>query len=193
MTTQLHFLIRHNKMAFPQISSFASREEAEAAVPEGHETTVVSTPEELATLSAAWLAMVYNKVSEKPVRKFETHAVAVERTWKALNGATLLPVADEGLKQPAPPATTEEHDVAKVAKKEKTERAEKAPRGRKSSYAEDAKITILAEKNPKREGTNAHARFAMYRSGMLVKTFLEKGGTGADLAWDAKHGFIKVE
>lgn len=68
-----------------------------------------------------------------------------------------------------------------------------APRGRKATFDGDCKITVLVSGNPKRAGTAAHDRFGYYRTGMKVSTFIEKGGTHLDLAYDVKKEFIKVD
>jgi hypothetical protein len=56
---------------------------------------------------------------------------------------------------------------------------------------ENSTIQLLKE-NPKRSGSEAHQRFALYRSGMTVGEFLKLGGTKNDLRWDTKHHFIKI-
>jgi len=77
------------------------------------------------------------------------------------------------------------------------ERGAKAPkatpkRGRAAKYPDDAKITLLAKENPKREGSKAHKKFALYETGMTVGEFIAKGGNLADVAWDARKNFISV-
>ena len=64
-------------------------------------------------------------------------------------------------------------------------------RGSKKWPATD-KITVLVEENPKRTGGKAHARFALYRTGMTVDEFVSAGGTYADLQYDSDHKFISV-
>jgi hypothetical protein len=59
-------------------------------------------------------------------------------------------------------------------------------------------IQLLATSNPKKPGTKAHARFALYKGAKNVGEYLDKVEAAgfqrkeglADLAWDAKHGFI---
>jgi hypothetical protein len=68
--------------------------------------------------------------------------------------------------------------------------AAKKERGRPSAYPLDSKITVLVDKNPRRGA--AAKRFDLYRSGMLLGTFLEKGGERGDVLWDVRHGFISV-
>ena len=77
-------------------------------------------------------------------------------------------------------------------KKAKAPKAEGSTRGRSRAFGDDAVITVKAEKNPKREGSKGHAAFALYKSGMTVKSFLAKGGRTMDLGYDVKHGHISI-
>ena len=54
-------------------------------------------------------------------------------------------------------------------------------------------ITLLATANPKRPGSAAHRRFALYRTGMTVAAFVAAGGQRIDVAYDAGHGFIRLD
>jgi hypothetical protein len=56
---------------------------------------------------------------------------------------------------------------------------------------ENSTIQLLKE-NPKRSGTKAHERFALYESGMKVTEFLKLGGTKNDLRHDTERHFIKI-
>lgn len=64
--------------------------------------------------------------------------------------------------------------------------------GRKSAFADDAKITVVSKENPKRPGSKAHGVFKKYKNGMTVAQALAAGVTTAHLRWDSSHGFIKV-
>jgi hypothetical protein len=55
------------------------------------------------------------------------------------------------------------------------------------------KIHVLAEKNPRREGTRAHKQFALYKNGQTPAEFLAAGGTGGDLRWDLKRKHIEIK
>lgn len=100
------------------------------------------------------------------------------------------------------PQEAKEADMAKTA--EKTGKApkaaaaagtRKAPAAGRSSNFPDTHVITIATKdgaNPKRAGTAAHGRFALYRSGYTVKQAKDAGITAADLANDLKKGFIKV-
>lgn len=46
--------------------------------------------------------------------------------------------------------------------------------------------------NPKKPGCKAHARFALYKTGMTVEQAKAAGITALDLQWDSQHGFIAV-
>lgn len=65
-------------------------------------------------------------------------------------------------------------------------------RGRGPGFSPDARIKLLVDKNPKREGSKAFDQFKMYKEGMMVKDFLAKGGTSASLSWDNAHKLIEV-
>ena len=64
--------------------------------------------------------------------------------------------------------------------------------GRKSAFAPDAKITVLAKENPKREGSASFKRFALYSKHKTVESFLKAGGTSGDLRYDMDAKYIKV-
>jgi len=91
-------------------------------------------------------------------------------------------------------------------KKEATAKAPKAPKEPKAAkppkeshfkklYPDNAVIHILTPegKNPKREGTQAHATFELYSKHKTVGSFIAAGGFYAAISWDVGHGFIKVE
>lgn len=57
----------------------------------------------------------------------------------------------------------------------------------------NAVIHVLVKSNPKKPGTGAYDRFNLYTKGMTVKQYLKAGGLIADIRWDAKQAFIKVD
>lgn len=95
-------------------------------------------------------------------------------------------------------ASEEETDMAKKTAKKGARKARttaKATGSTARGFAPEAKITILAEENPRRGA--AAERFKLYKNGMTVATYCEKfeGGRSealVHLRWDAKHGHIKV-
>jgi hypothetical protein len=62
-----------------------------------------------------------------------------------------------------------------------------------------ARIAVLVDENPRREGTRAEKVFKLYQRPTVrtVADFLEKGreiGAGShDLRWDVARGYIKVK
>lgn len=53
-------------------------------------------------------------------------------------------------------------------------------------------VTVVSPVNPKKPGSQAHARFALYVSGQSVAVNLKAGVRRDDLAWDSKRGFIII-
>lgn len=79
-----------------------------------------------------------------------------------------------------------------AAPEKNAEGEEKKGRGRNRKFQPEQKITILAKENPKRAGSTAAERFALYKNGMTVKAALEAGVKAADLSWDAAKGHISI-
>ena len=118
---------------------------------------------DLSALSTKELVELFNKYSDKPVKKFADRATALKRT------AAVLPKKSEP-KNKAPKGAVQAETMA-------------ANRARK--------ITILVEGNPKR-GTAAE-RYNLYKNGMTVGKYIELGGQLRDVTWDAKQGWISAE
>ena len=60
-------------------------------------------------------------------------------------------------------------------------------------FKDDQKITILAKGNPKREGSDSHKIFGLYKKGMTVRQALDAGVRTGDLKWDKDKGFIDIK
>lgn len=84
-------------------------------------------------------------------------------------------------------ASSKEASNEKPAKK-----AAKAPAEKKEAAEDTRKITLITKENPKREGSAAYDRFALYSKHKTVASFFEAGGSSADLRYDEKAGHIKV-
>jgi hypothetical protein len=84
-------------------------------------------------------------------------------------------------------SATPQNDATPKAK------TETKSRGRAGKFASDAKIKLLVKENPKKAGSKARTRFALYKDGMTVGQFLSAGGLRIDLEWDAKHAFIAIK
>lgn len=65
--------------------------------------------------------------------------------------------------------------------------------GTPNPIEEERVITVMAAGNPKKVGSAARERFALYKTGMTVGQFLAAGGSRADIRWDSSHGFIKID
>lgn len=64
--------------------------------------------------------------------------------------------------------------------------------GREKKFADGLVITVL-KGNPKRKGTSAYARYALYKTGQTVAEAIKAGVRRADLSWDARHGFVEIK
>lgn len=111
--------------------------------------------------------------------------------------ATTVP-AVKAKSAPAPTAATKAEPKAKPSiAKAKPSVAKAAPAAAPAStrtkvdYA-GKRLKLLAAENPKREGTESYARFALYKNNMLVEEALAAGVRRADLDWDQKHGYISI-
>lgn len=137
----------------------------------------------------------------------EVPAPKKERVKKTLEGGAAAPKAEKAPKAPKEPKAPKLYPQANengtqafgddgepvMGPKETAYKAPKAKReGRGDKYPATAKITLLAEKNPKREGSASHARFAAYVSGQTVAEALAAGLTTGDFHHDVAHGFISI-
>lgn len=119
------------------------------------------TAADLSNLSSKELVELFNKYSDKPVKKFADRATALKRT------AAVTPTKKSEPKNKEPKGQKQAETMA-------TNRARK--------------IKILVEGNPKR-GTAAE-RYELYKNGMTVGKYIDLGGQLRDVTWDAKMGFI---
>ena len=133
------------------------------------------------------------KVSEGTLREIHQHyAESAGATAEAR--ASLSAYTTPSQKEPdmAAKPKTEAPKAEKPKATPKTPKpAEASRQGRKGAFEPSMKITVLVEGNPKR-GTAA-ARFDLYAKNNTVEKYLAAGGQIADLRWDSKQNFIKVE
>lgn len=85
-----------------------------------------------------------------------------------------------------------EEEGQDMAAKKKDDKAKANGDGKTRARNADKVISVLAEANPKREGTKSYDRFKLYRDGMTVADFIKKGGSPADVAYDVAHKHIKL-
>lgn len=146
----------------------------------------------LASLSTAQLVTVYNQLSDRPVKKFTDRTTAEKRVAMLLEQRGLVArlVGDELI----------------VAAPEAVPPTPRQSSGRqpRTEFADNLRIEVRIGTNPKRAGSRAHARFALYRDGMTVAEYkaacIELEGAKAragfrylaDLHWDQTHQYITV-
>ena len=63
--------------------------------------------------------------------------------------------------------------------------------GRTSKFA-GKKIVVLAEENPRREGTHGHKTFQLYKGKPTYEQVIAKGGRRQDVAFDLEKKYIKL-
>lgn len=101
---------------------------------------------------------------------------------------------------PIIPEDTVRHKLESLAKEQTKEMNQKIVTAKNNNVNANVvpavaakKIKLIAQTNPKRKGSASHDRYALYKDGMSVGDALKAGVTKADLAWDQKKGFIKLE
>lgn len=57
----------------------------------------------------------------------------------------------------------------------------------------DVRKVVAMRANPKKPGTMAHARYALYRVGATVDELLAQGLLREDIRYDTKHGYVELE
>jgi len=112
--------------------------------------------------------------------------------WQAVHSTPVNYAFNEGTNSAGEPAAP----VAKAKRTKKAKATEAAPaakkaRGPKAQFADEQVITVLVE-NPKRVGSDAHKRYALYVTGMTVREALTAGLTRADFKWDTDRGHIDI-
>lgn len=95
------------------------------------------------------------------------------------------------------PAIPGKEAPTKEAKAPKAPKEKKEPTVRRSKfdvlYPGRSKITVLVDKNPKKEGSKAHERFKLYGKNTTVAEFIKAGGTYQDIAYNIGREFIGIE
>ena len=82
--------------------------------------------------------------------------------------------------------------AVKAAKEAKPAKAVKAPKEKKEKAVDNRKIKLLVKENPKREGTAAYDKFALYKTSKTVAEFIEAGGSLSAIKYDSEKQFIEV-
>lgn len=120
---------------------------------------------DLSTLTSSQLVAAYNSLSGREIKKFSDRATGEKRLQM------LLDEHDSTIRIESDEVVVYKNDAAPAA-----------PRKPRTDYTDDLRIEVRVSQNPKRAGTKAHARFALYRDGMTVAEY-----KAACTAHDGKH------
>lgn len=136
------------------------------------------------------LLQIYNRNAEIQVKDFPSIEEARARVASLLESHFKLKEIPTMAKRNAPADTS--NDTATTATTE-TAAASTESKASSSRTPKSAVIRLKTDSNPKRSGSNAHTRFALYRDGMTVEEFIKAGGTMGDINFDQGKGFIALE
>jgi hypothetical protein len=148
--------------------------------------SLVHSDESVLTWPKDRLLALYNRNSEIPKREFATQEEAAESIKALLSDFSLEAIPMKRNQKTEETASQAETEAG-------TEQTEKKTRASSPRIPKEAKIKLKATANPKRAGSEAHKRFALYVDGMTVGDFLEAGGLMGDINFDLGKGFIEVE
>lgn len=172
------------------------------------------TPTEIKAAKTSDLVALYNKLTGKNIKKFESRKIAEARTQDAVNNSGKMVAAaviDEikvaktnfaldhsrVVAKSPPPKKMNEQEALEAAAKNSAAIRGTGPRstglpGPHSQYA-GKKLHRLVSTNPRREGTAGWTSFNCLRNGMTYEEYRLAGGRSNDLAWDVAHGFVEVK
>lgn len=146
------------------------------------------------SISNANLVSLFNSMSEKPVKKFETRAAGVKRLWALM--VEKVPVAEEPVAD-EPVAEEAAAPKPKRGKKEKAAPSEPKTKGRKAGSGKFAGKTVFAlqDVNPRRVGSHGFNSYEVIRGkkdGVPYAEYISGGGRPNDLKWDIAHKWAEV-
>jgi hypothetical protein len=170
------------------IGKFTTIKAALEASPEGAE--IIQVPKDLDGFSLVALTEIHNIVAPegKKMKGFPNKKAAIERIEKVAKEVPAAGAAEAaGAPQKDAAAAQRARATINAAKKAIAEPAQRI------HYTEAAVISVLVDKNPKRESSDAGQRFALYKNGMTVGAALAAGVLRADISWDTRHGFISIK
>lgn len=145
----------------------------------------------LESFSTAELVKVYNKMTGKELKKFSTKGEAIERCTKEAEKLTESAAPKEAAKTES--KASKPHIKARPAvHKTEKEKPTKAKSKGGHTFSNELRIKLLVEDNPKRKGSSAYKMFELYRKGVTVGQYKEKGGKLNNLYWDVDHKFVAV-
>lgn len=154
--------------------------------------SLVVSEENLLNSGKDRLLQIYNRNAEMPVKDFADDETARDAMQKLLTNFSLesIPMAKRNKNQNTDENTNQ--NGAEGAGTTPTDGGGEA-KERASRTPKNAIIRLKTDKNPKREGSAAHKRFALYADGQTVEDFLKAGGTMGDINFDQGKGFIALE
>ncbi len=79
------------------------------------------------------------------------------------------------------------------AKKSAEKKTSVGKPGRPAQFSNDAIIHLKVKENPRRPGTAAFKKFALYKEGMKVSAYIKAGGGRGNIRTDVKRGNVSVE
>ena len=134
------------------------------------------------------MATIYNKVSEKEVKKFSDKKTAAKRVFNAISDQVMtVDEVVENLK-----GTPEGDLISAVAKKTQTTFVRLAnPR----NTFEGKLIKVLEEKNLRKSSGRGYSSYEVllkHGADMPYELYIENGGRKEDLSWDIKKGWVEV-
>lgn len=176
--------------------------------PEGRIVWIATQSNDLMRVPMPVLVAAYNLLTNKSTTRFATRPKGVIQVWRAMQEwlgkgepEELTPDVEATAPAGNDPSPAQDDTTMATKTTARKRSAKKTPitakksaekKGRPTRFTTDSVITVVAKENPKRANSAAGKRFALYKSGMTVQQFLDKGGWRADINWDVKQGFIKV-
>ena len=133
----------------------------------GDESFDIRKVEDLNDVPTDALLATYNELTGKDTKKFASRGKGIAQVWELISEADAAPEVA--------PAPTKGSGGKRAAKIDPTK-----------------KIKIVCEGNPKREGSQAHAMFALYEEGATVEATQAKGVSLGDIRWNLDKGFIEL-
>ena len=167
----------------------------------GNGSALFTNIDELAAnvnMSGDRLVLTYNKIADKPVKKFSDKKTGVTRLFKLVVDTPITPTYwDSGEYNPKLGVTTpkEKKEVDNVVQV-KVKSAD-AKKGRSSSYAGKT-IRCLVDENPRRQATHGFHSMALFINAggkgatMSYEDYITQGGRRQDLAWDIEKGNVEL-
>lgn len=161
----------------------------------------IMTAAEVDKLSIEELVELRNLMcpDKEPITSFPSKSKARAAVWvlgKPIVETPAEPVAGDESNTNNENGDTDMANKAKTEKKaKKADGEKKAKKGggtRVPAIDPATPLSVLVDKNPKREGSASFKRFEGYKRAKTVQQALDHGVTLADIRWDVDHKYIKL-